>query len=563
MNGGSPLPQEHETARAAQRRVEEKLAPCIPTRLGQGDDYGIDAYVQHVLPGIPPIRTAELFCLQIKGKVTPLEEMHSEQLKTAHLLNWSSYQIPVIIAVHCVASDQTRWRAATDIVSELDLRSNGWRARASVSVNFSESDARSDGTLHEWLNKVLVHLSDVAGGRTRFHVGVRSVLLTEMYHFGTSSVGQRGSLSDTPNGPPVVDFVSGMQWGQGEVDQNAVAATRVLAGALLLFDQVFFPVYHTIAAVATLGPELFRKLVEKQRLVPITHLGEGKLMFITDREGFGDVYFFKADETAITQEFGLTKDFARVVTAATRHLPVIANVSKELREVSKLAYIRDLLGLGYPRPQAKEPSWAAERLLRIGNVVRFYAIAEQLGVDIVEFEPGLARLALARWGSRVRFHRVYQALDELQASLHAAALPDIGLLTQQIGILRCVDISESAEGAAFRHWYWQAASEVLAQIGTLDGEIAARLKSLAGAQHPLPKEFFVQMTQDHRREGLAARPGGEAALERQMRFSAQRLQSEFSRLRLDLSNPLKECPCGSSATFESCCGRILAKGPPK
>ncbi len=36
-----PIPPEHEIAREAQHQVEGKLRPRIPTRLGEGDDYGL------------------------------------------------------------------------------------------------------------------------------------------------------------------------------------------------------------------------------------------------------------------------------------------------------------------------------------------------------------------------------------------------------------------------------------------------------------------------------------------------------------------------------------------
>jgi len=82
-----PIPSEHEIARIAQYEVEGKLRPCITTRLGEGDDYGLDAFVQHVIPGNPPLRTNLLFGLQVKGTGKELTPTHTEPLKVAHLID--------------------------------------------------------------------------------------------------------------------------------------------------------------------------------------------------------------------------------------------------------------------------------------------------------------------------------------------------------------------------------------------------------------------------------------------------------------------------------------------
>jgi len=355
-----------------------------------------------------------------------------------------------------------------------------------------------------------------------------------------------------------------MQWSKGEADETAVLASRALCGALILFDEVFFPASLTYAAVGALGPSIFLQLLSSRRLVPIAHLSSD-LAFVIGNKGVGDLYLFNADISAVLEReigavatrYGLSSEFVGTVIQATRDVPLGERFSRELLTVSKAPYVRDLLGLGVSRPQALEPQWAAERLLRIGHVVKFYAVAEQLGVDVVEFEPGLARLALARWGSLVRFHRVYQALDELQAALGAAALPDIGLLSGRIGIDKCVEIADSPGGAAFRDWFWEAAAAGLTNTGSLEGEVTNRLRLLARVDSPFPREFLVAITNgDASDEGLATRPGGEEALKRQQRFSAQRLVEHLQR---NNKTPARDsqCLCGSDAMFGICCGRIL------
>jgi hypothetical protein len=59
---------------------------------------------------------------------------------------------------------------------------------------------------------------------------------------------------------------------------------------------------------------------------------------------------------------GFTHEFARTILAATQQIDTPNSVADELLTVSKLPYVRDLVGLGVARPQAKEPAWAAERL---------------------------------------------------------------------------------------------------------------------------------------------------------------------------------------------------------
>jgi len=558
------IPTTHEIARESQRAVEQQLAPCITTRLGQGDDYGLDGYVQHVRPGRPPIRTSLLFGLQIKGHEAAFQEINTEQFRVAHLVDWTSIQVPVVVAVHSTSTGATRWRLASEMVLELDASSPGWRTQDSVTVQFLQSNQLSNQALHDWIQHSLARSSDLEGGQTRFHRTFRSVLLTEIYH-DHAFVGQRGELAERPGGPGVARFVTGMQWTQGELDETAVEATRVLSGALLLFEQIYFPSSLAYAVVGALGPTAFLRLLEQRRLVPILYPTH-ELAFIIGNENIGDLYFlngdmnvvFERELTSLASRYGLNRQFVRRVNEAARRMDVPDRVSQELLTVSKLPYIRDLVGLGLARPQAQEPPWAAERLLRIGNVVKYYATAQQLSVDIVEFEPGLGRIAAARWGSSVQFHRVYQALAELERCLEASALPDIGLLSQRIGMQRCIEISSSTGGSSFREWFWQAASEAISNTGSLEGEIAQRLRAFVDSGGPLPRDLLVAVTEtETRTEGLAVRRGGAEALDRQVRFSAQRVREQFLRDRGALPHPESPCPCGSDASFRQCCGRIL------
>jgi hypothetical protein len=186
-------------------------------------------------------------------------------------------------------------------------------------------------------------------------------------------------------------------------------------------------------------------------------------------------------------------------------------------------------------------------------------MAELLSADVVEFEPGLARLALARWGSHVRFHRLFQALDELEATLSASALPDMGLLAAKIGVRRCVEISESKEGEKFRSWFWKAAGESISKTGTFENEVAKAIRSLSNTDIPLPAEFLVGLSvgSSSTAEGWASRMGGQIALERQKQFSAKRLRSELRKRRIAEPALPEPCICDSGLTFGSCCGRVL------
>lgn len=195
--------------------------------------------------------------------------------------------------------------------------------------------------------------------------------------------------------------------------------------------------------------------------------------------------------------------------------------------------------------------------MRIGNIVQYYAAGAALATDVVEFEPGLARIALARWGSALQFHRVYRALDVLQQVFDASALPDVGLVAERVGMEKCVALAESGEGRTFREWFWRAAEEVLADTGTLDEQVASRLERMVGLHSPLPRDLLIAMANDGSPEGLAARLGGDESLQRQRQFSAERFRRLILQKDIELPSPDGPCICGSGSPFATCCGRIL------
>lgn len=562
----TPIPQQHEISRIARQNVEAQLLPCIVTRLDQGDDYGLDGYVQQLLPRPVLLRTPVIFALQIKGTAEAFDGIWQEPLEVKHLKDWSATNLEVLVAIHSTTSNATRWQFARNITSELDTRKIDWREQKTVRVSFSKSDERSGNSLHSWLKASLDDLNDREGGKSQLHRSVRKVLLTELYH-EYAYVGQRGGIAERPDGPPVAHFITGLQWQKGELDERKLIAYRALCGALLLFEQVYFPSYLTYAVVGALGGKKFIELVESGRLIPID-LNNLHLFFVHGSENQGDLCFFEADSheirerelNSLRKKYQLSNSFVSKTLAATKiiNLP-LKRIEAELLEVSKSNYVRNLLGLGKPRPHSKEPIWSAERLLRIGNVVQYYMMADQLSLDVVEMEPGLARLALARWGSRIKFHRVYQALEELEATLNASALPDLGLLSSLIGTKRCIEISDSQDGQQFRSWFWQAASDALEETGAFEGEIARRIIELSGSNQPLPREFMIGVseTSTGKFEGWASRFGAEESLTRQRNFSALRMKRTLVKANFNVDEVNQPCPCENDITFGACCGRIL------
>ena len=169
----------------------------------------------------------------------------------------------------------------------------------------------------------------------------------------------------------------------------------------------------------------------------------------------------------------------------------------------------------------------------------------------------LARIALARWGSGLQFHRVYRALDVLQQIFDASALPDVGLVAERVGMEKCVALAESAEGRTFREWFWRTAEEVLADTGTLDEQVASRLERMVELRSALPSDLLIAMANNGSPEGLAARPGGDESLQRQRQFSAERLRRLILQQDRELPSPDGPCICGSGSPFATCCGRIL------
>ncbi|MDZ4404284.1 DUF4365 domain-containing protein [Prosthecobacter sp.] len=565
---GSPIPEQHEIGRTAQRAVEDYLSPCIPTRLAQGDDYGYDAFVQHVIPGCPPLRTPMVFGLQVKGTSKLIEQNQSEQLKVRHLVEWTSTQFPVLIALHSIPSNTTRWRFADEVVNNLENESPKWRTQTTVAVNFKDSDEYLPEQFHPWLGRCLAMAYDKEGGHSRFHKVCRSVFLTEIYHDHVFT-GQHFNIAAERRGASIANCVTGMQWSKGELDEKAVTARRVLAGALLLFDQVYFPAQLIRSAVAALGFQRFINLTREQRLIPVCEPLNSEVTFVVEQSGVGNLQILSAPEAdmlggnldAVAKEFRLPRLFHKVVANAVKAVSYDNKMHREMIETAKSKLIRDLFGLGEQNPQGHEAPWSAERLLRIVNIVKYYSVADQLGVDVVEFEPGLAQLALARWGTRVRFHRVYQAMDELNAALNAASLPDIGLLVEKFGLGRCVDISQSPDGAKFREWFWGAAADAVSTTGDFSGQIADKLKELTGKDCPLPRELFIQgAIIEGKLEKLTSRPGGELAMKRQRLFSSHRLREAMSRKLGKLPGAHDSCPCGNHTHFAACCGKLLFSG---
>ncbi len=368
----------------------------------------------------------------------------------------------------------------------------------------------------------------------------------------------------------------------GDLDPLVFHAERTLAGALLLYEEVWFEYNHVDTALTVLGPDTLIELLHAKRIVPFAlphyvsfELRPGQVrggltgMFPTS--GLLDQLMSHAKRYAPL----LAPGHATVAEEIVRHTLLISEVTGPpiIRQTNSdliKPAIRKSLGLSPHLVEGTEPAWDWPLVNRLVHINTARAVANARRIDVIEYEAAGSRLASEKWYSEVDFHRLFPTSSAFDLALRANGIPDLGLLVDHVGLPACVSISNSPAGRSFRDWFWSSAVDLLtsgADLTTALGKAVSAVDSRADATRLASKlklAYFQQVGADYIVGAPIARttPGissrgdrADDALTRQRRNHAGRRQRMMREL-ASISAPGRNaaCPCGSGAKFKRCCG---------
>lgn len=567
-------------SRRSQRAFESWIDPWLFTAVDQRDDYGRDGFVQVVDDAKGAGFAAPLtFAVQLKAHDAAFREAHAEPLETRHLALWTDRQAPpTLVALWSKTDDEFRCRTAREIVDELALHNAEWRSQAEVTTQFRPEHAlkEPESRLPRLRSRIADEADRLAGVAT-FNSERPRVILTDLYNEGLVSTSSNLTLSDG------VRLFVGPGWIDGDLDARSFQTARVLAGALLLYEEVWFEYNHTDSALTVLGPDLLIELLYARRIVPFV-LPEFIGFRILPNEVRGELTGFVAGNNVHAPLRKHVNRYASILAPGhqsianeiLRHTllvegvqssPIVAQTKRDLARPS----IRTMLGLSSHVLEGTEPAWDWPLVNRLAHINTARAVANARRVDVIEYEGGGSRLAAEKWYSEVDFHRLYPTSAAFDAALRANGIPDLGMLVDQIGLPLCVRLSNSEAGRSFRNWFWSIAVNLLGSGADLrtsfakavngvvrDRADAARLAShlkLAYCQK-VGSDYLVGVPLGRSTCGLSSRSDRpDELLARQRRNHAARR----ARLMLELASVSapgrnERCPCGSGAKFKRCCG---------
>jgi hypothetical protein len=563
--------------------VQRLLLPWTLTLVDGRHDIGRDGIVQVFDINAEGSGTASplFFAIQVRAHDARMETEHRERPETRHLKLWRDGDAPTLLAVWSAADGEVRVRGAKSMARELDQVRPGWEGQDTASVRFGpEHSVRTGEELRARMRRLLADESDVLGGQTRFHRTRRRVLLLDLI-MGTVNTSQRiGTEKTDPGDPDPIDFVLGPGWRTGEIHPADVYAPRVLATALLLFEEVWLPVTLAGVLLRALPVAELLRLLAAGRIVPFasTHA----LAFgYRPKETRGSIILLASVTSpwndAIRREvekFALNPgDRERLAEALVRHSRVLGQdladrVLKETKNDLQNERTRQLLGLSPTWSELGEPVWDSLLVNRLAHMNLGQAVASECSVDVVEYEAGLSRVATDKWFSSFGFHRLFPSSDAFDRVLRGTGTPDLGAIEAAIGLGRVVEIAESDEGGVFREWFWSNAATLVGSGARVD-EILRRFEALTReSSQPirtaveLKLRFFEKAGSDyivgalgrHGPAGFAARAGrGDAALDLQRAFQARERTAAIA-ARFGHVEAYAPCPCLSGARFRFCCG---------
>ena len=569
--------------------VQHALRPWRVTPVDGRDDVGRDGFCQINDPladGTGRARaTPVTFNFQIRSHADRFSHCHVERISTRHLNLWSARNaVCTVLFIYSAASDSIRWRTARDLRREVDLLRAGWLDQDTVSVEFREEHALEE------LDRLLRSVNDESdwdGGVSEFHVTRRRVVLTDIFvdgaNTGTTFALRRGSPSGSEDGYLYV----GSGWMANDIAPADVDGLVALAGASLLYEELWVPLTQATNTIRLLGRPLLEDLITKGRLHFWTVPGTVGFVFSKDRlqgDRWGTFVTLSSPQRSpgddlaewverIAKEHG-DPSISPLILRAIRELPggnarALAIIRESEVDLAK-STIRHLLGIStHP---TKIPFWDAPLANRVLHLNSAMAIADELRADVVEYEGGLSRLAAEKFSSNLRFDRLYQTASSLDAALALGGMPDVASLVRRVGREPFFAATGTAAAQGFRDWFWESASSFVGSGADITSQFTNALSGIipveAHAFSVLDKLRlrFIQQT-----EGLAimgapftSRPvlgfaaratRGEALLRKQALNHFERRRQAIRELLGVEPSSYQLCPCRSGEKYKFCCGR--------
>lgn len=567
--------QEHRSSTA----IEMALAPWMIRWMQQGQDFGRDAFVQIADDdgtGGAILRPLTLM-IQSKSHSAPSTEPFTVPVQTNRLRNWIDGSTPLVVIAWSDVDGGIGYRSARAAAAELDRLHRDWRTQAEVGIRFRPEDVLEANAAREKVKRWVADESDIFGGADQFHRVSRRVLLTDLFH-GT------GRTSETLNaigerGKPL-QIVMGTGWLAQELDPRDIFAPRVLAGALILYEQVFVPLHLLGVVHESVGPAL-NALLAEDRIVPVA--SEAWLGFRFDEEATrGQLSCFgpsglspeEVQRRAVDRwiaSAGVKGELADLVTRKTHFLPRAISERVEIQAKRHLTdpRIRAALGLTHPAADASEPIWDRYLVNRILHVNEAIALGNHFRIDVVEYEGGLGGLAAELWHSELRFDRLFPSLESFQHLLDRTGVPDLGLLQGVVGLPRIAALSTTPQAQEFRDWFWDGIRGLSTPAPLGENAIQGKLETMVGEALPpiklateLKLLFFGALGEDYLvgtgglgdGRGFATRAReGQARLRLQREVQASVRKQEIAQ-RFGSVAPYGPCPCASGEKFRFCCG---------
>lgn len=567
--------QEHRSLPA----IQEALLPWTVRWMEQGQDFGRDGFVQIVDAdgaGGAILRPLTLM-IQCKSHSASSAEPFTVPVQTNRLKNWIDGSTPLVIVVWSTVDGEIGYRSARAAAAELDRLHRDWRAQAEVGIRFRTEDVLEPGAAKEKVKRWVADESDVFGGADQFHRVRRRVLLTDLFN-GTGRTSE--TLTATGEGTNQLHIVMGTGWRGEELDPRDIFAPRVLAGALILYEQVFVPLHLMGVVRDSVGPAL-NALLAEDRIVPVApeawvgfRFDEGATRGQLSCFGPSGLSPEEIQRRAVDRwiaSVGVKGELADLITRKTHFLPraISERVAIQAKRHLTDPRIRAALGLTRSAADGSEPVWDRYLVNRILHVNEAIALGNHFRIDVVEYEGGLGGLAAELWHSELRFDRLFPSLESFQHLLDQTGVPDLGLLEAIVGLPRIAALSATPQAQEFRDWFWDGIRGLSTPAPLAEHTIQGKLETMVGEALPpiklaaeLKLLFFGALGEDYLvgtgglgdGRGFATRAReGQARLRVQREVQASVRKQEIAQ-RFGSVTPYGPCPCASGEKFRFCCG---------